>query len=117
MSDDKKSKKGSAKYDGLLNVFDDKKEADEPSTQVPKSDDTQTPKLDSTSVPKKESGSKSRNQLLKEGEMKQVKLLIDTETYKRFRIANIDLGTDMSETAERLMQQWLEAYERGEVER
>lgn len=94
--------KGKGKYDELLGAVEQK----DSSTQVQDAVNTQTPDNSDTQVPKKT----SRNQLLKQGKMKQAKMILETETYKQFRMACIDLDVDMSEVTEDLIRDWLVEY-------
>jgi hypothetical protein len=52
---------------------------------------------------------KSRTQLLREGEMKQLKVVIDKDVWKAARVAVVTHELDMSEVIEGLLTDWLQS--------
>ena len=54
---------------------------------------------------------KSRTQLLREGEMKQLKVVIDKDIWKASRITVVTHELDISEVVEGLLEDWLKTYQ------
>lgn len=54
---------------------------------------------------------KSRAQLLREGKMKQLKVVVDKDIWKASRVAVVNHELDISEVVEDLLSDWLKTLE------